>query len=171
MTATAAALTFKACALTNHADSLLIEIRTWAANGFNFSITTLGFLIAGFTIFVTVAKPGMMLAMMDHTDPETKLPTLKANLAKFMHVFIIYIACSGLYLSILLFGQNNSIVWWVIKFTPDPLLLRDTIIVIAYVYVGTSFAYLLLTLKSFIYNIYTIVMNFLRWERENSNNQ
>lgn len=88
-----------------------------------------------------------------------------------MHVFIIYIACSGLYLSILLFGQNNSIVWWVIKFTPDPLLLRDTIIVIAYVYVGTSFAYLLLTLKSFIYNIYTIVMNFLRWERENSNNQ
>jgi hypothetical protein len=166
---TAAVLTLKAYALTDQATSLLVEIRSWAANGFNFSITTLGFLIAGFTIFVTVAKPDMMLAMMDHTDPETKLPTLKANLAKFMHVFIIYIVCSGLYLSILLFGQENSVVSWATKFAPDPIRLKNTLIVIAYVYVGTSFAYLLLTLKSFIYNIYTIVMNFLRWERENPN--
>lgn len=168
LSVTAAALAFNAYVLIGHADLLLPDLRSWATNGFNFSITTLGFLIAGFTIFVTVAKPDMMLAMMDHIDPETQLPTLKANLAKFMHVFIIYIVCSGLYLSIILFGQSNSIISWIVQHTPDPILLKKTIICITYIYVGTSFTYLLLTLKSFIFNIYTIVMNFLRWEKENS---
>lgn len=160
------ALTLKVFIQIDHPNFLLEEVRNWASNGFNFSITTLGFLIAGFTIFVTVAKPDMMLAMMDHTDPETNLPTLKANLAKFMHVFIVYIACSALYLLIILFGQKGSIIAWTIQYSANPEILKSTLIAISYIYVGTSFAYLLLTLKSFIFNIYTIVMNFLRWEKD-----
>ncbi len=163
---TTAALSLNALIAADQTALLLKNIRDWASIGFNFSITTLGFLIAGFTIFVTVAKPDMMLAMMDHNDPETKLPTLKANLAKFMHVFIVYIVFSALYLAILLLGQGGGIVSWLILKAPDPLLLKNTLIFITYIYIGISFAYLLLTLKSFIFNIYTIVMNFLRWEKD-----
>lgn len=163
---TTVALSLNALIAADQTAILLKNTRDWASSGFNFSITTLGFLIAGFTIFVTVAKPDMLLAMMDHKDPETKLPTLKANLAKFMHVFIVYIVFSGLYLSITLLGQGGGIVSWLIQKAPDPLLLKNTLIFITYVYVGSSFAYLLLTLKSFIFNIYTIVMNFLRWEKD-----
>jgi len=164
-------LAINAIWFTENKYRLVIDIRGWSASGFILSITTLGFLIGGFTIFVTLAKPEMMLAMMDHQDDETKLPTLKLNLAKFMHVFIIYLICSTLYLSVVLFGQPNSIISSLTNFAPNPGLLKRTIIVFAYIYIGTSFVYLILTLKSFIYNIYAIVMNFLRWERERFGNQ
>lgn len=169
--ATILGLTINALWFTENKYQLVADVRAWSASGFNFSITTLGFLIAGFTIFVTVAKPEMMLAMMDHRNETTKLPTLKLNLAKFMHVFIIYLICSALYLSVVLFGQTNSIISSLASFAPNPDLLKRTIIVFAYVYIGSSFVYLILTLKSFIYNVYAIVMNFLRWERERPGNQ
>lgn len=70
---------------------ILSDTRTWASMGFSFSINTLGFLIAGFTIFATISKPRMMLAMMWHTNKETGLPTLKYNFFAFMQVFIAYI--------------------------------------------------------------------------------
>lgn len=106
-------LNFFACALlalnafflNPNPDALIQDVRAWSSNGFNFTITTLGFLIAGFTIFMTVAKPGMMLAMMDHLDKDTGLPTLKKNFFAFMRVFIAYLVCAGLYLTIVLFCQ------------------------------------------------------------------
>mgnify|MGYP000167290983 CR=1 FL=1 len=70
---------------------VLENVRSWAEIGFNFAITTLGFLIAGFTIFATLSKPDMMLVMMEHIHKETKLPTLKYNFFVFMRVFIFYI--------------------------------------------------------------------------------
>jgi len=39
---------------------LLADVRRWSELGLDFSITTLGFLIAGFTIFATLSKPDMM---------------------------------------------------------------------------------------------------------------
>ena len=147
---------------------LLIDLRTWASNGFNFTITTLGFLIAGFTIFMTVAKPEMMLAMMDHIDQETKLPTLKRNFFAFMRVFIAYLICAGGYLVVMLFGQPHGVIASLIHLLPESECIRNISIKIAYVLVGTSFVYLLLMLKSFIFNVYMIVMNFLRWEYEKS---
>lgn len=148
--------------------NLLSDVRGWAANGFNFTISTLGFLIAGFTIFMTVAKPGMMLAMMDHIDKETGLPTLKKNFFAFMRVFIAYLICAGIYLSVVLFGQAGGVIPALVKLMPASSCLRDALIKIAYVLVGSSFVYLLLMLKAFIFNIYAIVMNFLRWEHSQS---
>ncbi|HQR42659.1 MAG TPA: hypothetical protein PLX97_08240 [Gemmatales bacterium] len=148
--------------------ALLGDVRSWATNGFNFTITTLGFLIAGFTIFMTVAKPGMMLAMMDHIDKETGLPTLKRNFFSFMRVFIAYLACAGLYLTIVLFGQAGGVIVSLVKLMPAAACVQNVAIKVAYIVVGTSFVYLLLMLKAFIFNVYTIVMNFLRWEHSQS---
>lgn len=146
-------------------DSLILEdLRKWAEVGFNFSITTLGFLIAGFTIFATLSKPKMMLAMMDHIDKETGLPTLKYNFFAFIKVFIAYIFFSLLFLVISLFGQKGGLLSNVIDFLPSPEFTKSIIIKTFYAIVGGSFVYLLLLLKSFVFNIYAIVMNFLRWE-------
>jgi hypothetical protein len=76
---------------------ILADLRKWSEMGFSFSITILGFLIAGFTVFATLSKPKMMLAMMDHTNKETGLPTLKYNFFAFMKVFIAYISFLVLY--------------------------------------------------------------------------
>lgn len=145
---------------------LLADVRSWASLGFNFAITTLGFLIAGFTIFVTVAKPDLLLAMMDHRDRETDLPTLKRNLFAFMRVFIAYLLCSGLYLVVLVGCQPEGLVPNLVKLVPASHCVRDVLIKVGYVVVGSSFAYLLLMLKSFVFNVYSVVMSFLRWEDE-----
>lgn len=146
-------------------DALLLrDVRKWAEMGFNFGITTLGFLIAGFTIFATLSKPRMMLAMMEHTNKETGLRTLKYNFFAFMKVFIAYISVSLFYLFIVLMGQSDGLVANVMSLIPNSSCVKSSIIKVSYLIVGSSFVYLLLLLKSFIFNIYAIVMNFLRWE-------
>lgn len=143
---------------------LLADVRKWSELGLDFSITTLGFLIAGFTIFATLSKPDMMLAMMDHVNKETGLPTLKYNFFTFMRVFITYIFFSLFYLLVMVLGQSNGFISNLISLLPDSQCVRGCLIRISYVFVGGSIVYLLLLLKSFIFNIYAIVMNMLRWE-------
>lgn len=169
-TLSAAFLAINAFVLQPSTIPLLADARAWASNGFNFTITTLGFLIDGFTIFMTVAKPGMMLAMMDHLDKETGLPTLKKNLFAFMRVFIAYLACAGVFLCVLLFCQPGGVVPSFVNLLPASDCVRNAIIKIGYVVLGSSFVYLLLMLKSFIFNVYAIVMNILRWEYAQSTN-
>lgn len=143
---------------------LLNDTRKWAALGLSFSITTLGFLIAGFTIFATLSRPNMMLAMMDHINEKTGLPTLKYNFFSFMKVFIAYIFFSLFYLFVVLFGQDGGFLSNVVRFIPDSDCVRVGMIQMGYIISGVSFVYLILLLKSFVFNIYATVMNFLRWE-------
>lgn len=157
-------LTLNSFILSDDNSVVLQDVRKWAEMGFNFSITTLGFLIAGFTIFATLSKPKMMLAMMDHINKETGLPTLKYNFFAFMKVFIAYILFSFLFLTIVLFGQKDGFLGNVIDLLPHSGCIKSILIKTFYAIVGGSFVYLLLLLKSFVFNIYAIVMNFLRWE-------
>lgn len=140
------------------------DVRKWSEMGFSFAITILGFLIAGFTIFSTLSKPKMMLAMMDHINKETGLPTLKYNFFAFMKVFIAYIAFLLFYAFILLFGQSGGLLSNIVQYVPNSDCVKSVVVNIAYAITGSSFVYLLLLLKSFVFNIYAIVMNMLRWE-------
>lgn len=143
---------------------MLATVRKWAEFGFNFSITTLGFLIAGFTIFATLSKPDMMLAMMDFEDSETGMKTLKYNFVAFMKVFIAYIAIAMLFLSIIIFGQPGGLMGNIVALLPKSKCITEVLVKLSYIYVSISFVYLLLILQNFIFNIYAIVMNVLRWE-------
>lgn len=153
--------------------SIVYNARKWAEYGFNFSITTLGFLIAGFTIFATISKPRMLLAMMQYNNKKTGLPTLKYNFFAFMKVFIAYISISIFYISVLLLGSKDGFLENILELIPNGHCVGTTLAKCAYALIGGSFVYLLLLLKSFVFNIYAIVMNFLRWEyneiQENEN--
>ncbi len=162
--ATMLCLGVNAFVLVDNDALLLKDLRKWAEMGFNFGITTLGFLIAGFTIFATLSKPKMMLAMMEHTNKETGLRTLKYNFFAFMKVFIAYISFSLVYLFIVLMGQPDGVMANVISLLPNSSCVKSSVIKASYLIIGSSFVYLLLLLKSFIFNIYAIVMNSLRWE-------
>lgn len=155
--------------LETNISTLLNDVRGWSVFGFNFAITTLGFLIAGFTIFATLTKPDMMLAMMDHTKREYHLPTLKYNFFVFIKVFISYIFFAVVYVLVMLLGQKGGFLSNAIELIPDSLCVKVVLIKISYVVIGSSFIHLLLQLKSFIFNIYMIVMNMLRWEHKEKN--
>lgn len=118
--------------LENKIGVILNDARHWAELGFSFSITTLGFLIAGFTIFATLAKPKMMLAMMDHVNKETGLPTLKYNFFAFMNVFIAYISLSVIYLCVVILGQKGGFLSNLLAITPYGECLKILFIKISY---------------------------------------
>ncbi|HDG9825072.1 hypothetical protein ACNAUL_05745 [Raoultella ornithinolytica] len=143
---------------------LLSDIRNWSTVGFNFAVTTLGFLIAGFTIFATLSKPDMFLTMMAIPHKDTKMPTLKYNFMAFMKVFIAFIICTFIYLFIILFCQTNGITGNIIKLLPNNDIIKSISIKITYCIVGVSLIYLVLVVKTFIFNIYAIVMHSIRWE-------
>lgn len=151
--------------------TLLMEIRSLSLLALNFSITVLGFLIAGFTIFATLSKPGMLLRMMEIEHKESGLPYLKYNFIAFMRIFIYYIVIIFFYMSIILLGNKNGIVSVIVSYLPKAPFVKDNIIKISYVAIGTSLIYLILLLKTFIFNIYSIVMNQLRWESYNGKDE
>lgn len=143
---------------------MLKEIQKWATFGLSFSVSTLGILLAGFTIFASLSKPKMLLAMMDHTDKSTGLKTLKMNFYPFILVFIVYLFFSFLYLAIMILGTSNGIISYLLDLIPKCYKVKEVLLTVSYAFTGTSFVYLLIMLKSFIFNIYAVVMNFLRWE-------
>ncbi|HGV1076234.1 TPA: hypothetical protein ACNBY7_000429 [Escherichia coli] len=143
---------------------LVSDIRNWALIGFNFAVTTLGFLIAGFTIFATLSKPEMFLQMMSIQHKKTQMPTLKYNFMAFMKVFISFITFTFIYLIIILFCQKDGIIGNIIDLFPYSKSIKELIIKFGYCVIGTSLIYLVLVVKIFIFNIYAIIMNNIRWE-------
>lgn len=67
-------------------------------------------------------------------------------------------------LFIVLMGQPDGVMANVISLLPNSSCVKSSVIKASYLIIGSSFVYLLLLLKSFIFNIYAIVMNSLRWE-------
>ena len=111
----------------------------------------------------------MMLAMMEHQDKETQLPTLKANHIKFMKVLIDYVICVFGYILILLYGQPEGLTANAINSLPSHQYIKSVVSRISYVATGTSLVYLIMMLQAYIFNIYAIVMNMLRCEYHKNN--
>ena len=143
---------------------LLKSVRDWSSIGLSFSLSVLGFLIAGFTIFATLTKPEMLLSMMSINHKQSGLPYLKYNFFAFMRVFIYYLVISFLCLSVVLFGKQSGIVSTLIGMIPYAIEVKVVLVKLFYVLIGSGLLFLILLLKTFIFNIYSIVMNHLRWE-------
>lgn len=132
----------------------------------------LGFLIAGFTVFVTVTKSEIFAFMAVREYENTGESYLKYNLSAFMLAFAHYIAYLSTCVFLAYFGQPNG---------PLPVILK---LVAAQVHYSPSFSvykamvgfslilfgawtwYLVMLLKSFIYNTYQVVTTTVRWTLE-----
>lgn len=141
-------------------------IRDMAANGFSISLSTLGFLLAGFTIFATVSQPNLSLSMAAIKNDDSGLSFLKHNYFVFLRVFIYYIVFCVFSLSIVVFGHKGGLVSTVVGYTPKPEFVKFVIVKSTYVILFTGYYFLIMQLKSFIFNIYHSVMTSLRWKAE-----
>ncbi|MBJ9854120.1 hypothetical protein [Citrobacter freundii] len=157
---------YNAFVLESNLVHLKTDLRTWTSFSFNFSVTILGFLIAGFTIFATLSKPEMFVRMAVHIHKDTKLTTLKYNFLAFIKIFVTYIKFGLFYLLIIIFGQANRFISNLAKEFPLLHSLTPFCIKIIYIFVGVSSIHLFLCLKTFVFNIYSIVMTSVRWDFE-----
>ena len=131
----------------------------------------LGFLIAGFTVFVTITRPGVFAMMARKQFRKTGQSFLKYNLSAFMLAFAHYIAYLGICVLLVYFGQPNGALtslarWGATWFFADPKWGYDLIVAGFTVLFASWTWYLVMLLKSFIYNVYQVVVTSVRWELE-----
>lgn len=154
--------------------TLIAAFRKIQSTGFSFATSILGFLVAGFTVFVTVIRIDMFLTMAKMEKADTGESVLKYNLSAFIVTFVHYtsyiFAClmSELFLQP---GGLGTVALANAKTYPDlapwvPLAqsLCSCALLIGF---GAWTAYLVLLLKSFIYNVYqvTTVSVAYAWEQ------
>lgn len=136
-------------------------IRRIASTGFAFTSAILGFLIAGFAIFAGVTKPEVfvLLGGMDHRKFEVS--QLQFIFYNFLFVFIHFIGflVVSVAVDLLLYsgGPLTSVVTWMLTLAPSA---RTYVLILAYSVMAGWFGFLLMLLKSFVWNLYqTIVVS------------
>ncbi|WP_155301746.1 hypothetical protein [Burkholderia gladioli] len=136
-------------------------LRQTTTDAIAFSTSILGFLVAGFTICVS-SKSEIFFEMAKVERDDTGVSYLKYNLSIFLLVFIHYLAFTVLCVSIRVFfasGGPGGVFLRSIPVSSESLgLIRSVGISLVFVGFVTWFFYILMLLKSFIFNVYHIVM-------------
>lgn len=141
-------------------------IRQSAALGFNASLTILGFLVAGFTIFATISNPNMLIRMGGMRHQESGLSWLKHTFFLLIRVFVYYLSFSIFCFFIIFFGSKGGLVGILAGISPFSNEIRYLVVSVAFVVLVSWQYFLLVQLKSFIFNIYHSVVASLRWKAE-----
>lgn len=144
----------------------ILIVRDLAENGLSIALSTLGFLLAGFTIFATVSQPSLSLRMSEIMHPDSGLSYLKHNYFIFLRVFIYYITFSAFCLFIIMFGHKGGLMSLLVSCSPYEENVKFAVVKISYVLLFTGYYFLIMQLKSFVFNIYHSVMTSLRWKAE-----
>jgi hypothetical protein len=148
-------------------EAALKQISSIATLVFNSTISLLGFLLAGFTFFATVADK-RLFCQMAIAKHESGLSYLKYNLFLFMRVFVEFLTVCIFSLFLIIFlGDGTGVRLLLPKLVGSgsmpPLVLNSLTSVFTGILIGV-FAYLLMQLKSFIFNICHVVMTSIAWE-------
>lgn len=149
-------------------DQAATIIRSLADSGLGYGTTVLGFLIAGFTIFATLTKERLLRQMYETIHESSGLNYVKVNFYAFIEVFIVFLAFIILCLVIKIFaganGPVSEFIHWFnqrgfYKYIIDIELLKKT----SFLFFASFSFYVLLALKSFVYNIHHAVMTLIVW--------
>lgn len=151
------------CLTTSSAGSLAQRARDLADLGFNFSAGILGFLLAGFTVFATITKEELFRTMAVHVRSDSGLTSLKHNLFSFMRVFFDYLCFASMCLLVKILGSAGGPISEIVGLSPDPDNSKSVIARVVFAVIVTMFAYIMLILKSFIYNVYRFVITTIRF--------
>jgi hypothetical protein len=156
-------------------NELANEVRSLADLGFNFSISILGFLVAGFTIFATVTKPNLFIKLAKVKHTKSGLSYLKYTFFVFMYVFIAYLSFTLFCLLIKLLASPSGVISTALiclSNYPEHIDLSKRILAgVGIATLGTWAFHLIILLQSFIFNIYITVMTSIRWEIQNNNSE
>lgn len=152
------------CMLEISLDEKLRIVREFSTLAIGLVVSVLGFILAGFTIFATISQPDMLVAMSKHRHEKSHMSYLKNNFFIFMRVFIYYLIYTIFCLLVIIFAVKGGLVHKLVQLSPISWRISEWLVGMAYVSLYTGFFFLLMQLKSFIYNVYHTVMTAVRWK-------
>lgn len=135
--------------------------------GLTFTSSILGFLVAGLAIFATFTQPDMLVEMTRIPEKHSKLSYFKYNYFTLIRTFIAYVVFAFLcFAGKILMTPHGAAAVWVRGLSDTQYNVRLYLCRAAFIIVVTGFCYLVLVLKSFIYNVYHTLATQVAWERE-----
>jgi hypothetical protein len=126
--------------------------------GFGFGTTILAFILAGFTVFSSITKPELFIAMAKTTHDESELSHLKYLFFSFMNVFIHYLAFTAFCLACIIFGDHDGPLDRIVDVLIDDQFIKRLLASFAFYITAIWFCVILIKLKSFIWNVYSAVL-------------
>lgn len=142
--------------------------RDWSSSTFGFASTVLGILLAGFTIFSTLAGTALIGPLARLKERRSGLPYVKFTAGRFMHVFIWYVAFLFVYACVMLFGWEGGPLTQFAHFLArnygSTTARFSTALGLSLL--GAFFVHLLVVLQSFVFNVYASFMFMVRGKLE-----
>lgn len=143
------------------------KARALADYGFSFATSILSFLIAGFTIYLSVTKTELMVFLASQRDEATGLPELKKIAFYFLRTMANFILFCLLCVGIKVFASAGGPMSLLLKTTlADPSATKQWLAALGFSVVAAGLVHLLMLLWSFVFNIYQTAMIAVVWERE-----
>jgi len=149
---------------TLHRSELLTQSRQLIESGLSFGASILGFLIAGFTIFATMNRPEMLLAMASMPHKKSGLTWLKYAYFSLVEVFITYLVfVVAFFMARILIIQGGGMSA-LLNLTGISDVSKDWLARILFWLLASTWMWTLLKLKSFVFNIYNVVVTGIAWD-------
>jgi hypothetical protein len=153
--------------LWDRPEKMVEGARSLAEVGLNFGSQILGFLVGGFAIFASVSKPEFFLFLNEARHKESGLTYLKYNLFSFVKVFVPYLSLISISLVIKSAGYQGGPAGEAFSAIRGalPTIAYPLIGFSAFAIMGLSLVWCVLSLKSFIFNLYHIIATVITWEK------
>lgn len=132
--------------------------------GFNTSVTILGFLVAGFTIFGSLTRPNLLLTMLRFKEGRSGLSYLKYNFFTLIRTFICFLIFSAFNLVVIVLGYQDGPGSVFVKMWPDLQLVVGPVVRITFIISAILWTSVFLELKSFVFNIHHFVFTMIKYD-------
>ena len=144
----------------------LYEVLTTTSGSlFGILITTLGFLVAGYTIFCTVIPIDLQKQMSSSFDKDTGLSYFNLFHFLFLRVFFYFVVFSGFLFLVNFFQGSTGLIFLLIENHCFFFMIN----LIGYTFIAGMTIFILMELMSFIFNIFESVRTTLYWENGKDN--
>lgn len=149
-----------------------------AERGFSFSVGILGFLVAGVAVFTAANDTSLFTHLARVRHRPSGVSYLKYNFVALMYVFIVYMALAFFCFFVQVLGSMSDVfdeltVFLIYVLTGTEIGSEKIFLFInkfTYALLSTLFFYCLLLLKTFIFDLYALIMVNIRWSFEKEEN-
>ena len=146
--------------------SLVESTRTLSSLGLPSLLGLLGFLLAGYTVFISIARRDLLVAMSSHDDPDSGMSWLKVSLYTYIGALAELLVVAGVLLALVILGQSGGLVASLVA-KDSTGLARDIVSKVGFVVSGYALVHTIMLLKITIRNVHHGIAAAIRWDAEN----
>ncbi len=134
------------------------SITSWLSLGFTYATTILGFLVAGFTIFSTMTRTEVFIALARKKHDTLGVSQLKFIFFSFLRVFILHITLIFSCVAVTMLKDSSAVYLSVLHDDRLSILIKKIAVLVILPVIGYLIVSTLLHLKTFVWNLYQSII-------------